>query len=1116
MTHPTPHPSPQVPTVDVTAIVVTRGATPFLPTTLAAVGSSTLAPRRLVVVDVAPREKDRAEVPDRLEPDGITVSTVHTPDADTFGEAVSAAIAHLTGVPVPDTGRRQRNPSPAQDASAPDMTRDGWIWLLHDDSPPEPGALDALVRAVENKPSVVIAGAKQRDLDNPTRLLEVGLTTSPTGERMTGIEEGEVDQGQHDGAEDVLAVGLAGALVSLDAWRTLGGTDPAYGRYGDGLEICRRARLAGRRVIVVPQAAVRHARASLTDRRDPDPDHVPEPERTVGARRRSTLHYRLAGAAPAAVPLHMLAILLAAPFLAMAHLAAKRPRRARAELTAAVRSVLRPVALARSRRRARRTAALPRRAITPLRATWRDVAAERRDRRLSQAARRRAAMTADPFVRAERRRDLARRTGALVSTVLLLTIATVWWLGPAIGPLADGGRFVSANLLPAGVSLSGLWHDVADGWLRAGTGAPGASDPLLVTLLPATAVAHLLGGDLQSVVNVLLLLSPVLAGTGAWFAAGTATKSLVLRTVAALVWIAAPSLAVGLVDGRFGAVLAHVALPWVAWGALRGVGLGARAPLAPAAAGTDVVLAPGGSLPAAALGGLAAAAAVGGAPHLALPLLASLLILAVLLPRPRGQRGYRRNLGLVAAPVLLVIAPLVAELLRSGPRAHWRVLLTDPGVATASSTVPAWQQLLGWPAPADEWFPRWTGIAWFDAALPFAVGTLVVLAAVAALTRPGLRARAVRGAWLVAALALATAAAAGLLVVGQGADGGVRTWTGGAVSLVLLALGGAALVGLDGVTVRAAQHSFGWRQVGLGVGVAAIVAACGATIAHAGLSADLTASSGHGLRVLDRDVVPAVGRQIQDAPRAGRVLVLDAGDEITYQLLRGNGPLLTESSVVLTERALHADDTERPLGQAVAALVGVSGEEAAPLADLGVAAVVVSPAGTPAQRESLVATLGTSAALEQVAEGDYGTIWRVSAGQPSVDGTPAVVSWARVVDAQGAATVVPADGTSIDVDLSATSQPAAAGTWTAEPGRRVLVLAESTDPGWRATLDGTPLTPVEGDRWEQAFELPADADGRLVVRFESTGSGWWRATLIGFAVVYALLLIPVRRKVTAR
>ncbi len=40
---------------------------------------------------------------------------------------------------------------------------------------------------------------------------------------------------------------------------------------------------------------------------------------------------------------------------------------------------------------------------------------------------------------------------------------------------------------------------------------------------------------------VLLLLSPVLAGTGAWFAAGTATKSLVLRTVAALVWIAAPS-----------------------------------------------------------------------------------------------------------------------------------------------------------------------------------------------------------------------------------------------------------------------------------------------------------------------------------------------------------------------------------------------------------------------------------------------------------------------------------------------------------------------------------------------------------------------------------------------
>lgn len=521
MNRPTPHSAPSVPSLDVTAVVVTRGTTPFLPTTLAAVGASTLAPSRVVVVDVTPREKDRAQVPEQLGPD-VAVTTLHAPDAHTFGEAVNAAIAHLTGEQVPDTGRRSQRARPAEPAAAPELERDGWLWLLHDDSPPEPGALEALVRVVENKPSVVVAGAKQRDLDDPSRLLEVGLTTSPTGVRMTGIEEGEVDQGQHDGAEDVLAVGLAGALFRLDAWRALGGTDPAYGKYGDGLEICRRARLAGHRVIVVPQAAVRHARASLTDRRDRDPDHVPEPERTVGARRRSALHYRLAGASPAAVPLHMLAILLAAPFLAMAQLAAKRPRRARAEITAAIGAVLRPVALARSRRRARRTAALPRRAITPLRATWREVAAERRDRRLSQAARRRAALAADPFARAERRRDRARRTAGLVGTVLLLTAVTVWWLGDAIGPLADGGRLVSANLLPAGVSLQELWNDVADGWLRAGTGAPGASDPLMTTLLPATALAHLLGGDLQVVVNLLLLLAPVLAGTGAWFAAGTA------------------------------------------------------------------------------------------------------------------------------------------------------------------------------------------------------------------------------------------------------------------------------------------------------------------------------------------------------------------------------------------------------------------------------------------------------------------------------------------------------------------------------------------------------------------------------------------------------------------
>ena len=40
------------------------------------------------------------------------------------------------------------------------------------------------------------------------------------------LDEDEIDQGQHDDREDVLAVGTAGMLVRPAVWDELGGTDP--------------------------------------------------------------------------------------------------------------------------------------------------------------------------------------------------------------------------------------------------------------------------------------------------------------------------------------------------------------------------------------------------------------------------------------------------------------------------------------------------------------------------------------------------------------------------------------------------------------------------------------------------------------------------------------------------------------------------------------------------------------------------------------------------------------------------------------------------------------------------------------------------------------------------
>jgi hypothetical protein len=72
------------------------------------------------------------------------------------------------------------------------------------------------------------------------------------------------------------------------------------------------------------------------------------------------------------------------------------------------------------------------------------------------------------------------------------------------------------------------------------------------------------------------------------------------------------------------------------------------------------------------------------------------------------------------------------------------------------------------------------------------------------------------------------------------------------------------------------------------------------------------------------------------------------------------------------------------------------------------------------------------------------------------------------------------------------------------PAGRLLVLAETADSGWRATLDGRrlpPATPVYGT--QQAFVLPSGG-GRLVVRYE-----WPRDDVLRWVALAALLVVVV-------
>ncbi|MGH3743904.1 MAG: glycosyltransferase family 2 protein, partial [Mycobacteriales bacterium] len=237
---------PEGPPPYVTAVLVCHDGDPWLPTTLAALRLQTRQPERVVAVDTgsvdaSTRILTRAFGSSRL---------VRLPRDSGYGTAVEAALQTQEVHAAERAGRRE------------------WIWLLHDDSAPDPTALERLLDHAARNPSIAVLGAKAVDWSHPDRLVDVGLSTDGAGRRETSLEHAELDQGQHDQPRDVLAVGTAGALVRRETWDALDGFDPGLPILREDIDFGWRARRSGRRVVVVPAARVRHARATLSGQRE--------------------------------------------------------------------------------------------------------------------------------------------------------------------------------------------------------------------------------------------------------------------------------------------------------------------------------------------------------------------------------------------------------------------------------------------------------------------------------------------------------------------------------------------------------------------------------------------------------------------------------------------------------------------------------------------------------------------------------------------------------------------------------------------------------------------------------------------------------------------------------
>src|SRR5690606_7890306 len=171
-------------------------------------------------------------------------------------------------------------------------------------------------------------------------------------------------------------------------------------------------------------------------------------------------------------------------------------------------------------------------------------------------------------------------------------------------------------------------------------------------------------------------------------------RSVALRTWAALVWVAAPALTVAVGQARWGAVLAHALLPWVALGVARGLGVARVDRVRPGTETDDAPLeratAPA-SLAGVAVASLALAGATAAAPVLLPVAVAAVVVLAVVAPR--------RRLAWLLVPSLALHGPVIGDAVRTG---RWRTFLADPGTPLAADPLPAWQQLLGRPVALPD------------------------------------------------------------------------------------------------------------------------------------------------------------------------------------------------------------------------------------------------------------------------------------------------------------------------------------------------------------------------------------------------------------------------------
>jgi GT2 family glycosyltransferase len=1037
----------------VTAVLVSHDGERWLPTVLEALLGQQRPVQRIVAVDTGSRDRSADLLRSALGPDAVLERKRSTG----YGSAVSFGLKNSEPVGYDEFG---------YDAEAPVE----WVWLLHDDSAPSADCLGQLLLTAEEysqahpQEQVAVLGPKVHGWYDKRQLLEVGVTVAGNGRRWTGLERGEHDQGQYDEVRPVLSVGSAGMLVRRDVWDQLKGFDRAVSLFRDDLDFCWRANNAGYKVLVAPEAVIRHAEAAARERRRVDAG----PNRPHLLDRAHAL-YTVAVNRPSLFwPFLYLRLIFGTFFRVLGHLIAKSPGKASDEFFAMLGFAARPDRILRGRaaRRKHREAdplevaqllpprwALTRAAIDSI---WTQI---RGDKALESGvtASRHGSVESGPV--SEEAESLETDSLAVIKKLLRQPIVAVGLGLTAVALIAGrsllvGGTLAGGALLPTPGGASDLWHEYLAGWHGVGLGTNSPA-PAYIGLLAL--LSTVLFGKASLAVLILLLGSVPLAGLSASYAFRRVTDSHVLRLWGGYAYgLLAVSLG-AVAGGRLGSAVAVALLPLVVTSAANAIGGPGRTGSTRSAWTCAFLL----TLATAFAPVVWLLAAVVGAVSLVTVgwrARSNVLVVAI-------------RMGIILATPMVVLAPWSLSLIKNP--SGFLVEIGAAGYGLGSPVSKPLGLLLGDPGGPGT-YPYWFGAG-------------LLLTALAALLR-GTRRRVVVAAWMLTLLGFASALVlTRTTVTPVGAAVGVVPWPGVSTALLGFGLITATVVGAEGARERIAGAEFGWRQpltvLVTGAAVLAPAAAGAWWLIHGAAGPISRIDAGLPQYLAAEDLGPSQVRTL--------TLTGGANGTVAYSIARGSGPYLG-----LADIRLDAADSSK-LDTLVAGLLSGSGGDAAQgLTDLGIGYVWASSSVPAGIAHALNATSGlTEQALGNSASSGS-EYWQVNGTVGRVmlqDGKGAQLA----LSYQCSGTMPTGPNTACAQDVTASVQVAAG------PAGRLLVLAEQANGGWTAKENGQTLTAVPQSNGLQAWAVPADA-GTIVIGYQSYTHTFW---LIGEAVAFAAAMI---------